>query len=233
MLPAIRLISEAADLAARRHNGMARKGRGNEPYINHLAEVANLLAIATDGADAELVAAGWLHDTMEDTDTTREELSARFSDRVALLVIECTDDMSLPKAERRRLQVVDAPKKSADAKLIKIADKISNIGALIHSDPTTEERDALAPFYLRLLRGVDALYDTPTPYISAWHQAPVAVGRENVRLHLEITSPRRAADKLKYLAGSEAAMGAWIGDVTPESAAERLRAAIDSVGEIA
>jgi len=145
MLP-LRLISEAADLAARRHNGMARKGRGNEPYINHLAEVANLLAIATDGTDAELVAAGWLHDTMEDTDTTREELSARFSDRVASLVIECTDDMSLPKAERRRLQVVDAPKKSADAKLIKIADKISNIGARIHSDPTTEERDDLVDY---------------------------------------------------------------------------------------
>ena len=100
----------------------------------------------SDGADAELVAAGWLHDTMEDTDTTREELSARFSDRVALLVIECTDDMSLPKAERRRLQVVDAPKKSADAKLIKIADKISNIGARIHSDPTTEERDDLVDY---------------------------------------------------------------------------------------
>ncbi|TWB94751.1 metal dependent phosphohydrolase [Bradyrhizobium macuxiense] len=146
MLPAIRLISEAAELAARRHNGMARKGRGSEPYINHLAEVANLLAIATDGTDAELVAAGWLHDTMEDTDTTREELSARFSDRVASLVIECTDDMSLPKAERRRLQVVDAPKKSADAKLIKIADKISNIGARIHSDPTTEERDDLVDY---------------------------------------------------------------------------------------
>ncbi|PAY09776.1 phosphohydrolase [Bradyrhizobium sp. UFLA03-84] len=146
MLPAIRLISEAADLAARRHNGMARKGRGNEPYINHLAEVANLLAIATDGTDAEPVAAGWLHDTMEDTDTTREELSARFSDRVASLVIECTDDMSLPKAERRRLQVVDAPKKSADAKLIKIADKISNIGARIQSDPTTEERDDLVDY---------------------------------------------------------------------------------------
>src|SRR6516225_4719242 len=109
MLPAIRLISEAAELAARRHSGMARKGRGNEPYINHLAEVANLLAAATDGTDTALVAAGWLHDTIEDTDTTREELAERFSDRVASLVVECTDDMSLPKAERRRQQVVDAP----------------------------------------------------------------------------------------------------------------------------
>src|SRR6516165_10557801 len=140
MLPPLRLVSEAAELAARRHNGMARKGRGGEPYINHLAEVANLLATATDGADAELVAAGWLHDAIEDTDTTREELAQKFSDRVAALVVECTDDMSLPKAERRRRQVTDAPKKSASAKLIKIADKISNIGGRIHVAPNAEER---------------------------------------------------------------------------------------------
>jgi UDPglucose--hexose-1-phosphate uridylyltransferase len=91
------------------------------------------------------------------------------------------------------------------------------------------ERDELAPLYLRLLRGVDALYDTPTPYIAAWHQAPVHVGRAGARLHLELTSPRRAADKLKYLAGSEAAMGAWIGDVPPETAAARLREAVEGV----
>ncbi len=91
------------------------------------------------------------------------------------------------------------------------------------------ERDELAPLYLRLLRGVDALYDTPTPYIAAWHQAPVHVGRDTVRLRLELTSPRRAADKLKFLAGSEAAMWAWAAEVPPESAAERLRAAVDSI----
>src|SRR5215813_8215107 len=146
MLAPLRMVSEAAELAARRHNGMARKGRGNEPYINHLAEVANLLAAATDGADAELVAAGWLHDTIEDTEITREELAQTFSERVAALVVECTDDMSLPKAERRRLQVIDAPKKSAGAKLIKIADKISNIGARIHPDPSAEERDDLIDY---------------------------------------------------------------------------------------
>src|SRR6185437_7395339 len=123
MLAPVRLVSEAADLAARRHSGMARKGRGDEPYINHLAEVANLLSTATDGADAELVAAGWLHDA-----------------------IECTDDMDLPKAERRRLQVANAPHKSPGAKLIKIADKVSNIGARIHPDPNAEERDDLADY---------------------------------------------------------------------------------------
>jgi UDPglucose--hexose-1-phosphate uridylyltransferase len=91
---------------------------------------------------------------------------------------------------------------------------------------SAEERDELATLYLRLLRGIDALYDTPTPYIAAWHQAPVNRGRDTVRLHLELTSPRRAANRLKYLAGSEAAMGAWIGDVAPEEAADMIRRAI-------
>ncbi|WP_416182963.1 galactose-1-phosphate uridylyltransferase [Microbacterium invictum] len=100
------------------------------------------------------------------------------------------------------------------------------------ADTTAAERDELAPLYLRLLRGIDALYDSPTPYIAAWHQAPVHVARDSARLHLQLTSPRRAADKLKFLAGSEAAMGAWIGDIPPESAAERLREAVASVPEV-
>ena len=97
------------------------------------------------------------------------------------------------------------------------------------AEATDAERDELAGLYLRLLRGIDALYDTPTPYIAAWHQAPVNVARDTVRMHLEITSPRRAADKLKFLAGSEAAMGAWIGDIPPEDAAARLRDAVEGV----
>lgn len=94
---------------------------------------------------------------------------------------------------------------------------------------TGDERDELASVYLRILRGVDNLYDTPTPYIAAWHQAPVNVGRDTVRMHLQLTSPRRGADKLKFLAGSEAAMGAWAAEIPPETSAERLRAAISEV----
>jgi len=146
MLEGLCLVSEAADLAARRHNGMARKGRGNEPYINHLAEVANLLSAATAGSDAELVAAGWLHDAIEDTETTREELAWKFGPRVAALVVAVTDDMTLPKPERRQRQVVDAPHKSPDAKLIKIADKISNIRARILPRPNTDERNDLIDY---------------------------------------------------------------------------------------
>jgi UDPglucose--hexose-1-phosphate uridylyltransferase len=92
---------------------------------------------------------------------------------------------------------------------------------------TLAERDELAVLYRRLLRGIDALYDTETPYIAAWHQAPVHTHRDEIRLMLQLTSPRRAEDKLKFLAGSEAAMGAWIGDVTPEQAAANIRAALE------
>lgn len=166
MLSSIQLISEAAELAAQRHTGTPRKARPNEPYVNHLAEVANLLATATDGADAELVAAGWLHDTVEDTETSREELAQTFSDRVASLVTECTDDMNLPKTERRQKQIEDAPHKSPGAKLIKIADKISNIRARIVPDPSKEQRDDLADYVswaekvVAGCRGVNARLDT-------------------------------------------------------------------------
>ncbi|WP_394249803.1 galactose-1-phosphate uridylyltransferase [Arthrobacter pityocampae] len=94
---------------------------------------------------------------------------------------------------------------------------------------TGEERDELTTVYLELLGRLDALYPTPTPYIAAWQQAPVdAVLRPASYLHLQLTSPRRAADKLKFLAGSEAAMGAFINDTTPEKVAEALRAATAS-----
>jgi UDPglucose--hexose-1-phosphate uridylyltransferase len=85
------------------------------------------------------------------------------------------------------------------------------------------ERDELAILYLGLLRRLDALYDRPLPYIAAWHQAPVRTDRELAYLHLQVFSIRRAADKLKYLAGSESAMGAFITDVLPEDVAARLR----------
>lgn len=86
------------------------------------------------------------------------------------------------------------------------------------------EKAELAIMYRDLMRRFDGLYDTPTPYIAAWHQAPLNdADRAASRLHLQLTSPRRAADKLKFLAGSEAAMGAFINDVPAEQTAARLR----------
>jgi UDPglucose--hexose-1-phosphate uridylyltransferase len=91
---------------------------------------------------------------------------------------------------------------------------------------TDEESAAFAPVYLDVLRRCDALFDAPLPYISAWHQAPVRhPDRALAYLHLQLTSVRRAAGKLKYLAGSESAMGAFVNDVRPEDAARMLKEA--------
>jgi len=131
----IEKLARAYDFAAARHAGQPRKGEAAEPYINHLTEVARLVAEATGGADADLVIAAVLHDTVEDTNTTPDELTALFGPRVAGLVAEVTDDKTLPKAERKRLQIEHAGHASAGAKIIKIADKTSNLRALASSPP--------------------------------------------------------------------------------------------------
>jgi (p)ppGpp synthase/HD superfamily hydrolase len=135
MTQGIALIARAADFAARRHVEQRRKGASREPYINHLAEVAALLADATEGNDAVLVAAGYLHDTLEDTETSYDELAQLFGPDVAAVVAEVTDDKSLSQAERKRRQVATAGTKSARARLLKIADKTSNLRALTASPP--------------------------------------------------------------------------------------------------
>ena len=127
------LVARAADFAARRHVDQKRKGAAREPYINHLTEVAGLLAEATGGKEAQLIAAGLLHDTLEDTETEYEELSTLFGKDVAKLVSEVTDDK--PKATRKRLQVEKVSKKSKRARLIKLADKTSNLRSLALSPP--------------------------------------------------------------------------------------------------
>ncbi|WP_327090518.1 galactose-1-phosphate uridylyltransferase [Nonomuraea sp. NBC_01738] len=96
-----------------------------------------------------------------------------------------------------------------------------------HAALSQEERAAFAPLYTSVLRALDGLFGVPMPYISAWHQAPVRWRRELGYLHLELFSIRRAPGKLKYLAGSESAMGAFVNDVTPEEAARMLRSQVD------
>lgn len=142
------LLSRAWQLATERHVDQRRKGAKAEPYVNHLAEVAALVAEATQGEDAHLVAAAVLHDTIEDTGLTHAELLEQFGKDVADLVAEVTDDKSLPKAERKRLQVEHAPHKSPRAKILKLADKTSNLRALAKSPPADwsdeRKRDYLA-----------------------------------------------------------------------------------------
>jgi UDPglucose--hexose-1-phosphate uridylyltransferase len=97
---------------------------------------------------------------------------------------------------------------------------------------TDSERDDLARVYLEVLRRMDAVYDQQLPYIAAWHQAPVNADRDLAYLHLEVFSILRAPGKLKYLAGSESAMGAFVNDVLPEDAAAVLRATTPALGDL-
>ncbi len=129
------LILKAAYFAAQRHKDQKRKGSEFSPFINHPIQVALILAETGGVEDPEVLAAALLHDTVEDTATTPEELEREFGKRVRGLVEEVTDDKSLPKAARKQLQIDHAPDKSEGAALIKLADKISNIMDVTTSPP--------------------------------------------------------------------------------------------------
>lgn len=127
-------LLRAIRFAAEKHRGQTRKGVDASPYINHPIEVAELLA--RHGVDdLETLQAAVLHDTIEDTHTSPEELEREFGMAVRDLVLEVTDDKALPKYERKRLQIERAPHKSPRAKLIKIADKLCNVRDVAENPP--------------------------------------------------------------------------------------------------
>lgn len=128
-------ILAAVHFAADKHRDQRRKGREASPYINHPIAVAEALTTVGGVTDLATIQAALLHDTIEDTNTTADELRVTFGDEVANLVLEVTDDKSLEKAERKRLQVEHAKTISAKAGMIKIADKISNVADIINSPP--------------------------------------------------------------------------------------------------
>lgn len=128
-------LIHALSFAADCHQHQRRKGEHQEPYINHLIEVMELLWTVGQVRDETLLASALLHDCLEDTDVTETEVRQRFGSDVAELVLEVTDDTSLIGAERKRIQIEEAPHLSADAKRLKLADKTSNIRALRESPP--------------------------------------------------------------------------------------------------
>src|SRR5512135_2066956 len=125
--PGLALLFKALAFAAHKHRDQRRKDAEASPYINHPIALAEVLAGEGAVADPEVLAAALLHDTIEDTATTAEELRAEFGERIAAMVEEVTDDKALPKAERKRLQIEHAPTLSRGAKLVKLADKICNL----------------------------------------------------------------------------------------------------------
>jgi (p)ppGpp synthase/HD superfamily hydrolase len=126
-------VLRAADAAARWDVHQRRKGIAQEPFINHLLEAASLISEATQGSNPTLVIAALLHDAVEDQEVPIEMIINEFGRQVADIVMEVTDDKSLPKEEPKRKQVETAPNKSREAKLIKLADKTSNLRAIAFS----------------------------------------------------------------------------------------------------
>ena len=173
----LELICQAALFAAQRHEGQKRRGEKDTPYLNHLAEVAAFVADETKGRDAALIAACWLHDTIEDTQTSRQELEDRFGPDVTALVLEATDDMSLPEPERKRIQELEAPHKSPRAKILKIADKLSNVRKMTE-DPsaawTTRQCIEYADWAARVVAGLRG----GAPGIEAQFDAAMVLARQ-------------------------------------------------------
>jgi guanosine-3',5'-bis(diphosphate) 3'-pyrophosphohydrolase len=150
-------VLKAAHFAAQKHADQRRKGAAAEPYINHLLEVAELVSSALAEPDTNLVIAALLHDTVEDAEVTKEELVEAFGSDVADLVMEVTDDQSLPKAERKRLQIVHAPQISVRAQVIKLADKISNLRGILASPPADWSGERKREYFDWAKRVVDGL----------------------------------------------------------------------------
>ena len=128
-------LLKAIRFAAEKHRNQRRKDNDHSPYINHPIQVAETLWEVGGVRDPSTLVAAVLHDTLEDTDTSPDELRQRFGQEVLDLVLEVSDDKRLPKAERKRLQIVHAPHISPRAKNIKLADKICNIRDLIDTPP--------------------------------------------------------------------------------------------------
>ena len=129
------LFLRAICFAAKKHEGQTRKDKKKTPYTKHLFAVYQALIEIGKVDDQEVLAAAILHDALEDTQTSREELEDNFGARIRGLVEELTDDKSLPKNERKRLQIEHAKKLSPDAVLIKLGDKIANVSDVIFNPP--------------------------------------------------------------------------------------------------
>ena len=128
-------LLEALAFAAHKHRNQRRKDADSSPYVNHPIALARVLAVEGGIEDVTVLCAAVLHDTIEDTQTNADELTALFGPEVTSVVLEVTDDKTLPKAERKRLQVEHAPHVSERAKLVKLADKICNLRDILASPP--------------------------------------------------------------------------------------------------
>ena len=153
----IALVLRAAEFAAHKHRGQRRKGYSERPYVGHCIEVAALLANVGKIDDPEILAAALLHDTVEDTETTHDELVKEFGQVIAGYVAEVTDDKGLDSDTRKELQVQHAPHLSRGAKLIKLGDKISNVREIGEDPPKQWSEERRRKYFAWAKRVVDAM----------------------------------------------------------------------------
>ena len=153
----IGLVLKAVQFAAEKHRNQRRKDADASPYINHPIALADVLHREGGVDDAVVLCAALLHDTIEDTATSPQELAEAFGADIAGVVLEVTDDKSLPKAERKRLQIEHAPAASPRAKLVKLADKICNLRDIAASPPADWPESRKAGYRDWAKRVVDGL----------------------------------------------------------------------------
>ncbi|XP_019571662.1 guanosine-3',5'-bis(diphosphate) 3'-pyrophosphohydrolase MESH1 isoform X1 [Rhinolophus sinicus] len=170
-------LLEAADFAARKHRRQRRMDPEGTPYINHPIGVARILTHEAGITDVVVLQAALLHDTVEDTDTTLDEVEQYFGAQVRRLVEEVTDDKTLPKMERKRLQVEQAPHSSPGAKLVKLADKLYNLRDLNRCTP-----EGLLPTKLS-----SGLWETDAPHPLLMHSLPIKASSQFAILHSGIS----------------------------------------------
>jgi len=176
------LILRAIRFSAQKHNDQRRKDAKASPYINHPIEVAETLWRVGEVRDETLLIAAILHDTIEDTGTTKEEIETEFGREVLNLVLEVTDDKSLPKQTRKQLQVEHAPHKSERAKLLKIADKINNIRDVITSPPenwSLERRQEYLLWSERVVAGLRGV----SPQLEKLYDEMLAEGKRSLGMN--------------------------------------------------
>jgi guanosine-3',5'-bis(diphosphate) 3'-pyrophosphohydrolase len=158
----LKLLLKALAFAAAKHKDQRRKDVEASPYINHPIALANVLCNEGHITDIEVIASALLHDTIEDTDTRPEELEAEFGKAIRDIVMEVTDDKTLPKQERKQAQIDHAAELSDKAKLVKLADKIANLRDVANSPPPDWSLERRREYFkwakavIDSLRGVDA-----------------------------------------------------------------------------
>jgi guanosine-3',5'-bis(diphosphate) 3'-pyrophosphohydrolase len=156
----ISLLVRAIEFAARKHRLQRRKDADASPYINHPVALMSILCVEADVCDVDVLCAAALHDTIEDTETTHDELKREFGKKTAGIVAELTDDKSLSKEVRKRLQIENAPHKNEAASLVTLADKISNLRDVAANPPAGWSIERRRDYFVWAKAVVDGLSTT-------------------------------------------------------------------------